>query len=538
MTRNPVKILSNSQGLTLHSVRTAERNNTLPVVFIHGWGGDSAVWAPLLRLLNYSGSISTLDLPGFGRNSHSKVDSLEELQNLIAEALPAKCLLVGWSLGGMIATQLALGFPKRIVGLVTIAANLKFVAQSNWQEGMSNADFVAFSEGFSANPTITLRRFTQLQVKGDANSKQVLSWLRDKLNQLDDMPIPKWARMLAFLSEIDNRDGVKEIESPALHIFGDNDAIVPVAVAKNIRDAVILDGVAHAPHLSCPQKVAGLIHQFVDSHHELSRYHKQKSVIAKSFSRAANSYDSLAILQRKVADHLLSLQQYPYIGVLADFGSGTGYCSQYVGAVAETHEMVNVDIAIGMLSYAKQQYEFAGGTSSRQKLSHIAGDIEHLPFAGATFDGGVSSLSVQWCEDVSRVFEEIYRVLKPGAWCLLSTLEPGTLFELEQAWSQIDSYIHVNQFVAQTVFDEAIAHAGLRIERYQSQKEIMHYPDLSSLMRALKGIGAHNVNSGKNNALTGAGKIRALFEAYEQYRNSDGLPATYKVGYYLLVKPS
>ena len=536
MTLSPTKPLLGHPSLTLQSVRTVECSDSLPVVFIHGWGCDSRVWESLLALLNYSGSVYTLDLPGFGRNSHCKVDELDELQSLVVEALPAKCLLVAWSLGGMIATQLAARFPKRIVGLITIAANLKFVGQSDWQEAMPKADFVAFSDGFARNPSLTLRRFTQLQAKGDGNAKQVLTLLRDKQSLLGELAVVNWAPTLRFLSEIDNRDCISRIEAPALHIFGDSDAIVPVAVAKHLKGAVILNDVAHAPHLSCPGRVAALIHQFIGGHHELSRYHKQKGVIAKSFSRAASSYDSLAILQRQVADHLLSLQKYPYVGVLADFGSGTGYCSKQVKSVAGEHEMVNVDIAIGMLSYAKQ-HEAVPSITSHQKLDHVAGDIENLPFGGAVFDGGVSSLSVQWCEDINGVFDEIHRVLKPGGWCLLSTLEPGTLFELEQAWRQVDSYIHVNQFVESSTFDNSIAQSGLIIESYQSREEVMYYPDLPSLMRSLKGIGAHNVNSGKNSALTGTGKIRALIEAYEQYRNSHGLPATYEVGYYLLVKP-
>ncbi|MCW9088725.1 MAG: malonyl-[acyl-carrier protein] O-methyltransferase BioC, partial [Gammaproteobacteria bacterium] len=56
------------------------------------------------------------------------------------------------------------------------------------------------------------------------------------------------------------------------------------------------------------------------------------------------------------------------------------------------------------------------------------------------------------------------------------------------------------------------------------------YRDSMTLMRDLKALGAHNVNPGRNQGLTGPRKVQAVLAAYEQFRRADGLlPATYEV---------
>jgi malonyl-CoA O-methyltransferase len=51
-------------------------------------------------------------------------------------------------------------------------------------------------------------------------------------------------------------------------------------------------------------------------------------------------------------------------------------------------------------------------------------------------------------------------------------------------------------------------------------------------MRDLKVLGAHNINPGRNPGLTGRRALKTMMEAYERFRQQDGLlPATYEVIY-------
>ena len=57
------------------------------------------------------------------------------------------------------------------------------------------------------------------------------------------------------------------------------------------------------------------------------------------------------------------------------------------------------------------------------------------------------------------------------------------------------------------------------------------------LVDELKALGAHNLNPGRPDGLTGRARIRALVEAYEHFRQAAGLPATYQVVYGVLRRP-
>lgn len=53
---------------------------------------------------------------------------------------------------------------------------------------------------------------------------------------------------------------------------------------------------------------------------------------------------------------------------------------------------------------------------------YLAGDIESLPLATATFDLAWSNLAVQWCGNLSTALRELYRVVRPGGVVAFTTL--------------------------------------------------------------------------------------------------------------------
>lgn len=80
---------------------------------------------------------------------------------------------------------------------------------------------------------------------------------------------------------------------------------------------------------------------------------------------------------------------------------------------------------------------------------YLAGDIESLPLATATFDLAWSNLAVQWCGNLSTALRELYRVVRPGGVVAFTTLVQGSLPELHQAWQAVDERPHANRFYRQ-----------------------------------------------------------------------------------------
>ncbi|TRO23297.1 malonyl-[acyl-carrier protein] O-methyltransferase BioC [Ectopseudomonas mendocina] len=255
-----------------------------------------------------------------------------------------------------------------------------------------------------------------------------------------------------------------------------------------------------------------------------------KRQVAASFSRAAASYDSVAELQRSVGNQLLahlpaSLQPLRWL----DLGSGTGHFTRALAERYAPSAGLAVDIAEGMLRHARPQ----GGAAY-----FIAGDAEALPLQSASVDLLFSSLALQWCADFPRVLSEAQRVLRPGGVLAFSSLCVGTLQELRDSWLAVDGLVHVNRFRHFEAYQHMCKVSGLQVLALQREAEVLHFSDLRSLTTSLKDLGAHNLNPGRPGGLTGRSRIRALIEAYEHFRQPQGLPATYQVVYGVLQKPS
>ncbi len=254
-----------------------------------------------------------------------------------------------------------------------------------------------------------------------------------------------------------------------------------------------------------------------------------KRQVAASFSRAAASYDSVAELQRAVGHELLSrLPSACAPRRWLDMGCGTGYFSRVLGELLPASQGVALDIAEGMLDHARP----LGGAEY-----FIAGDAERLPLKDGSCGLIFSSLAVQWCANFEAVLSEVYRVLQPGGVLAFASLCVGTLDELRESWRAADGLVHVNRFRTFEAYQQLCAASGLRVLSLERRPHVLHYSDVRSLTHELKALGAHNLNPGRPGGLTGRARIAALVDAYEQFRQAEGLPATYQVVYAVLEKP-
>ncbi|MET1077133.1 MAG: malonyl-ACP O-methyltransferase BioC [Pseudomonas sp.] len=254
-----------------------------------------------------------------------------------------------------------------------------------------------------------------------------------------------------------------------------------------------------------------------------------KRQVAASFSRAAGSYDSVAELQRSVGAQLLeTLPPACTPQRWLDLGCGTGHFSRQLAGRFPQAEGVALDLAEGMLLHARP----LGG--ARQ---FVVGDAECLPLRDGACELIFSSLALQWCADFAAVLREARRALRPGGWLAFSSLCTGTLQELRDSWQAVDGRVHVNRFRSFEDYQALCAASGLQLFSLRQQARVLFYPDLRGLTGELKALGAHNLNPGRPEGLTGRARIQALRQAYERQRQPGGLPATYQVVYGVLQKP-
>ncbi len=256
-----------------------------------------------------------------------------------------------------------------------------------------------------------------------------------------------------------------------------------------------------------------------------------KDAIRLSFDRAASSYDHYAVLQREIESRLLERLEFQRLepALILDLGCGTGSASRMLARQFPQAGVIALDWAPAMLAIAGAVSE--PGQNSPGCLNRVCADMHSLPLAARSTDLVFSNLALQWSYDLPAVFGEFRRVMKADAMLVFTCFGPDTLHELKQAWRAVDDLPHVNDYPDMHDIGDELMAAGFREPVMDTERLTLEYPDVLSLMRELKGIGAHNVASRRLHGLTGKTRLQTMLQAYEPFRRGDRYPASYEIIY-------
>jgi pimeloyl-[acyl-carrier protein] methyl ester esterase len=227
------------------------------LVLLHGWALHGGLFAPLAAALADRYRVTCIDLPGHGR-SHCEpaFDDLAGLASIVAAALPPACTLLGWSLGGMVAAQIAASGHHAPERLVLVASTPRFVADASWPHGLAAPIVHEFAAQLRRDPQDLIRRFLSLQARGDERQVALLRQLRAAVFEHGEPSPAALEAGLAVLTESDLRGSLGGISVPTLVVAGEYDRLTPAAasrwMAANIPTArlSILKAAGHAPFLS------------------------------------------------------------------------------------------------------------------------------------------------------------------------------------------------------------------------------------------------------------------------------------------------
>ena len=175
--------------------------------------------------------------------------------------------LAGWSLGGMLATQLAARRGDNCPGLMTLCSNPCFRSRDDWAAAMPAEVFDAFEEAFRLGPQDTLKRFSLLCSRGAYDPRTLARQLQVSLL---DQPQAIASAGLRLLAELDGRAALQRYVGPQLHLFAGGDALVPASAAEALLawlPDVEVDVLANASHglpLERAEDVATAMLAFMD----------------------------------------------------------------------------------------------------------------------------------------------------------------------------------------------------------------------------------------------------------------------------------
>ena len=245
--------------LPVGRIRYAERpGDGIPVLLVHGFGGDLDNWLFNIDALAEAGSVVALDLPGHGQSVKSvAAPSLTTMTDTVIGLMDslgvARAHLVGHSMGGLIAGRVAIDRPDRV-------ASLTLVASAGLGEEINGAyldGFVSASSRRDLKPALA-HLFADQGLVNRSMVEDVLKYKRLDgvgafLEALRDTLFPGGRQATRIA------DDLAGIACPCHVIWGAEDAIIPAAHARAVEGATVIDGAGHMVQMERAAEVNRLI---------------------------------------------------------------------------------------------------------------------------------------------------------------------------------------------------------------------------------------------------------------------------------------
>ncbi|NKI75678.1 pimeloyl-ACP methyl ester esterase BioH [Dickeya sp. CFBP 2040] len=238
------------------------------LVMLHGWGMNSQVWNSIVVQLAPHFRLHRVDLPGYGQSqAFGAMPLIDMVQQVLAQA-PERAVWLGWSLGGLVASQAALSAPERVSALITLASSPCFEERDGWP-GIRPQVLSGFQRLLSDDFFGTIERFLALQTLGTESARKDARALKLALSGQPSPSTEVLTAGLGILRDTDLREPLRTLTMPFLRLYGALDGLVPRKVAALMDEqyphstSVVIPKAAHAPFISHPEMFVEQVVNFV-----------------------------------------------------------------------------------------------------------------------------------------------------------------------------------------------------------------------------------------------------------------------------------
>jgi len=215
------------------SVRIAweRRGEGSPLVLIHGLGYARWGWEPVVDALAEQFEVLLLDNRGIGESDappgpYTAEEMAGDVLRVLDEAAVARAHVLGTSLGGMIAQDVALAAPERVERLA-----LACTTPGGPHAAPMPAQTVRLmAEAAALEPLVALRRFVENALAPEAPDELVERILAHRVKTAQ--PLDGWLAQAAAGQAFDAWDRLPEVDAPTLVLHGEQDVVVDPANAE------------------------------------------------------------------------------------------------------------------------------------------------------------------------------------------------------------------------------------------------------------------------------------------------------------------
>ena len=243
-----------------------------PLLMIIGGGGQASSWGepflerlrPYFRIVRFSNRGTGLsDNPGGELTMRLMAD---DAVGLLRELGIEKAHVLGISMGGMIAQELALNHPQAVQGLLLGCTNCG--PAHSLQPSQEVLALLASTPGLATEEQF--RQFSRLLVTpefGDSGKE----FMGEMTAAFISTSMETIGLQMMAIQTFDSYDRLPQIQSPTLIIHGDRDVLAPPKNAEILRERIpgaavrIVRGVAHCFFWEKPEESAGTIVEFLAS---------------------------------------------------------------------------------------------------------------------------------------------------------------------------------------------------------------------------------------------------------------------------------
>ncbi|KAL4949141.1 Alpha/Beta hydrolase protein [Aspergillus filifer] len=232
-------------GTKTHYTTVGNPEGTL-IIFIHGLGGSTETFAPLYPSL-HPGTyrIVCVDLEGFGKTPLSSPNTIpsisryvDDLESLVvslhgAKEAPIKIILIGHSLGGIIATQYAASHPENILGLALLGSGRSITNVPAARQRMLSMAMKVRAEGIAAAADMAAASNFPQTAKVPSEMRDTV---RASVMKSDPEGYARACEAIAGLNHVDPE--YSRITAPTLLLAGSGDVISPPERSYGIKTLI------------------------------------------------------------------------------------------------------------------------------------------------------------------------------------------------------------------------------------------------------------------------------------------------------------